>query len=85
MDEPYTDADEKALAMSYAYTALVKTLVEQNVIRMDELHANLLGATFSLERVGETGAAKLLRALHDSLERIPNPPGARGRPKSQSS
>lgn len=72
-NEGFTDADEKALAMLYAYTALVKSLVDQDVLSIDVLHGNMLGATLQLERIGETGAAEHLRQIHDSLERFGKP------------
>ena len=40
----YTPADEKALALTYAFTALVKTLSDSGVIEMDHLFSDLAGA-----------------------------------------
>lgn len=65
-----TPADEKALALSYAFTALVKTLIDAEAIERDHLFSNLAGARGQLERIGETGAAALLGALNESLLRI---------------
>ena len=66
----YTPADEKSLALNYALTALMKTLVDANVIDRDDLFRNLAGARMQLEQIGEEGAAKLLAALNESLIRI---------------
>lgn len=66
----YTPADEKALALNYAITALMKTLVDANVIERDHLFNNLAGARQQLEHVGEVGAADLLAALNESWLRI---------------
>ena len=62
--------DEKALALTYAYTALVKTIADSGVISMDHLFSNLAGARAQLERIGEVGAAELLGSLNESLQRI---------------
>ena len=64
------DADEKALAMYYAYTALAKTLSDSGVLDMDHLFSNLAGATQQLERIGETGAATALGAVCENLTAI---------------
>lgn len=71
MSEPnYTPADEKALAMSYAMTALLKTLVDSNVVDRDHLFSNLAGAKQQLENIGEDGAATMLAGLNESWLRI---------------
>lgn len=70
MENDYTPADEKALALSYALTAVVKTLVDSGAIERDHLFSNLAGARTQLERIGETGAAEKLGALSESLLRI---------------
>lgn len=71
MTQPdFTPADEKALAMTYAFTALVKTMVDTELLDRDHLFSNLAGARAQLERIGETGAAELLGALNESLLRI---------------
>lgn len=71
MTEPhYTPADEKALAMSYAMTALLKTLIDSNVLDRDHLFSNLAGAKTQLEAIGEDGAAKMLAALNESWLRL---------------
>lgn len=62
--------DEKMLALSFALTALVKTLVDGEVIDRDHLFSNLAGARTQLERIGESGAAEMLGALNESLLRI---------------
>ena len=64
------DADEKALALYYAYAALVKTLSEAGALDMDHLFSNLAGATKQLERIGETGAASALGAICEKLTAI---------------
>jgi len=69
-DHDITPADEKALALTYAFTALVKTLSDSGVIEMDHLFSNLAGAHGALVRVDETGAAELLGSLNESLQRI---------------
>lgn len=71
MNNPaFTPADEKALALSYAYEALVKTLADSGVLNMDHLFSNLAGAQGAAQRVGEVGAATLLGALAEQLQRI---------------
>lgn len=71
MTQPdYTPADEKALALTYAFTALAKTLIDAEVIERDHLFSNLAGAHGQLDSIGETGAAALLGALNESLLRI---------------
>lgn len=69
MEEP-TQADHKALAMSYAYTALVRALVHSGSLSMDALMANLAGATQQLERIGESDAAFYLGEFSTTLLRI---------------
>jgi len=69
--EPFTSADEKALALNLAYTALVNALAGQGVIRMELLHANLRGAIEKLEELGEPAAATYLAALHDQTLDLP--------------
>lgn len=66
----YTPADEKALALSYALTALVKSLVDSGALDRDHLFSNLAGARTQLESIGETGAAAMLGELNESLLRI---------------
>ena len=66
----YTPADEKALALTYAFTALVKTLSDSGVIEMDHLFSDLAGARGQLERIGETGASEMLGYLNESLQQI---------------
>ena len=68
--ENITPADEKCLALSYAMTALVKTLVDSEVLDRDHLFSNLAGAQGQLERIGESGAARMLGALNESLLQI---------------
>lgn len=65
-----TPADEKALALIYAYTALVKTLADSGQLDMDHLFTNLAGARQQLSRIGETGGAHHLGTLSESLTRI---------------
>ena len=66
----FTDADEKVLAMYYAYTALVKTLADADALEMDHLFSNLAGARKQLERLGETGAASALGSVAENLTSI---------------
>ena len=65
-----TPADEKALALSYAFTALVKTLVDSGALDRDHLISNLAGARMQLEAIEESGAAAMLGAMNESLMRI---------------
>jgi hypothetical protein len=69
MSDP-TPADEKALAMYYAYTALVKTLHDDGVLNMDHLFQNLAGATKQLRTIGEHNAAEFLGAMSENLTAI---------------
>lgn len=62
-----TPADEKALALYYAYAALARTLIKSGVITHDAFMANLAGANQQLLRIGETGAAALLGAMAQNL------------------
>ncbi|MEX2524459.1 MAG: hypothetical protein WD750_05845 [Gammaproteobacteria bacterium] len=64
------DTNERALALYYAYTALVKTLSDDGVLEMDHLFSNLSGATHQLKRIGEDGAADALGAIAESLTAI---------------
>lgn len=67
MEKSFTGADEKCLALTFALTALVKTLVDSEVIDRDHLFSNLAGAQERLAALGETGAAHLLGSLNESL------------------
>lgn len=69
MSDP-TPADEKSLAMYYAYTALIKTLHDDGVLDMDHLFQNLAGATQQLQTIGEHGAAEFLGAMSERLTAI---------------
>jgi len=62
-DNAFTPADEKALALYYAQTALIKTLKDSGNLDMDHFFKNLAGATQQLEAIGETGAASFLGAV----------------------
>lgn len=66
----HTPADAKALALSFAFTALVKTLAESNALEMDALMRDLAGARNRLSELGETDAADLLGGLATSLQAI---------------
>ena len=65
-----TPADQKALAMSYAFTALVKALYKSGALTQDDLFQELAGATQSLQRVGEVDAARLLGDLAQSFQGV---------------
>lgn len=67
-DEPITPADEKALAMYYAYAALVRALLQSGALTHDALMAQLAGANQQLHRIGETGAAAHLGQMAQSLQ-----------------
>ncbi|ACL72749.1 MAG: hypothetical protein ABN479_03845 [Billgrantia sp.] len=69
-EKDYTPADEKALALSFAMTALIKTLAHQKHLDMDLLFKDLSGARRRLESLGEDGAAKLLGAFAESLQAV---------------
>lgn len=56
--------------MSYAMTALLKTLIDSNVLDRDHLFSNLAGAKTQLEAIGEDGAAKMLAGLNESWLRL---------------
>jgi len=67
MKNEITPADEKCLALSYALTALIKTMVDSGGVDRDHLFRNLAGAQAQLARIGESGAASSLGALNESL------------------
>ncbi|MFZ5483523.1 MAG: hypothetical protein ACOZB0_04760 [Pseudomonadota bacterium] len=46
-----TPADEKALALNFAFTALIKTLVDSDALDLDHLFSNLAGARTQLEAI----------------------------------
>ena len=64
------DAEERVLAMYYAYAALVRTLAEAGALDMDHLFSHFAGARAQLERIGETGAAAAFGAMAESLTGI---------------
>lgn len=66
-EEPITPADEKALAMYYAYAALARTLQQSGHLEMDHLFTHLSGARQQLERIGESGAARYLGSIAENL------------------
>ena len=70
MSEYPTPADEKSLALSYAMTALIKTLVDSGVVDRDHLFINLAGAQKNLANIGENGAADLLASLNEGWTAI---------------
>ena len=70
MNEPITPADEKALALLYAYQALVLTLNEAGVLNMDDLFRQLAGAQGAATRSREHGAAALLGTLAEQLQGV---------------
>jgi len=63
----YTPADEKSLALCYAYTALVRALCKSGALTQDDLFVQLAGATQQLERIGESGAAAFLGSMAQNL------------------
>lgn len=77
-----TTADHKALALSYALKALVRTLAMDGALDMGNLFNNLDGAQRQLARLGETNASALLGSVADSLRSIDGSPsrGAPGNP-----
>ncbi len=64
-EHPITSADEKALALNFALTAIIKTLVDSGVMDRDHLFSNLAGAQQRLQALGETGAADLLASMNE--------------------
>nr|WP_326528271.1 hypothetical protein [Rhodoferax sp.] len=69
-DNPITPADEKALAMYYAYAALVRALCLNGSLSQDQLMHELAGANQQLHRIGETGAADFLGQIAQNLQAI---------------
>lgn len=68
--EPITPADEKALAMYYAYAALVRTLCKNGTLTFDQLLPHLAGANQQLHAMGEIGAAQFLASMAQNLQNI---------------
>ena len=67
---PITPADEKSLALYYAYAALVRALCKNNTLKLDDLLAQLAGANQQLHRIGETGAATFLGSVAQNRQAI---------------
>lgn len=65
-----TPADQKALALSFALTALIKTLADSGALEMDAFMRDLSGARTRLDEIGEPDAAALLGALAESFQGI---------------
>lgn len=65
-----TVADQKALALSTAMTALIRTLVIQNHLDIDLYLSQLGSARLRLEEIGEGDAAALLGGFAESLQAI---------------
>jgi hypothetical protein len=65
---PITPADEKALAMYYAYTALARALCLNGSLKLQDLMTQLEGAHQQLHRIGEDGAAQFLGSMRDNLK-----------------
>lgn len=72
--------DAKALALSEAYLALLKTLYEAGVIKAEPFLANIEGAATALARNGEVIAA---HALRDMLEPAAEAMGFVSRPEDE--
>jgi hypothetical protein len=70
MNEDTGPADEKSLALYYAYVALVKTLADAGHLDTDALFANLAGANQQLQKIGEDGAAKFLGEMCRNMTAI---------------
>jgi len=62
-----SSADEKCLALYYAYAALVRALCKSGALQHDELMVQLAGARGQLDRLGETEAATFLAAVAQNL------------------
>lgn len=67
-ENPVTPADEKALALVYAYQALTKVLIDRQIISSDDLFRELAAAQSAAQRAGETATAELLGSLAQSLQ-----------------
>ena len=67
---PTTPADEKALAMYYAYAALVRALCLNGALTQDQLMQQLAGANQQLHQIGEAGAAQFLGQIAQNLQSI---------------
>ncbi len=65
-----TPADEKALALYYAYAALVRALCKNGTLNFDQLLPHLAGANQQLHAMGELGAAQFLGAIAQNLHNI---------------
>ncbi|OSQ45568.1 hypothetical protein [Thalassospira sp. MCCC 1A01428] len=63
-----TAADQKALALNVAMTALVRSLVMQNHLDIDLYLSQLGSARQRLEQLEETEAAALLGGFAESLQ-----------------
>ncbi|MGQ0530006.1 MAG: hypothetical protein ACT4PG_09375 [Panacagrimonas sp.] len=63
-------ADEKALALNFAYTALVRALCKNGALTLDQLMFHLAGATQRLDQIGESGAAAMLGAMAEGLQAV---------------
>ena len=63
----YSPADEKLLAMYYAYAALVRALCLNGSLTNDQLLSQLAGANQQLHALGEVGAADFLGSMAQNL------------------
>ena len=68
--EPINPGDEKALAMYYAYAALVRALCLNGALTQDQLMQQLAGANQQLHQIGEAGAAEYLGQIAQNLQSI---------------
>lgn len=67
---PIAPADEKVLAMYYAYAALVRALCKNGTLTFDQLLPQLAGANQQLHAMGELGAAGFLGSIAQNLQNI---------------
>lgn len=61
------DADDRLVALQYAYYALAFALVDAGALDLEDLAARLAQATGVLQHRGRTGAATSLKAVFDDL------------------
>lgn len=66
----HSPADAKALALYYAYAALVRALCKTGAMQLDELLLQLAGANQQLHAMGELDAAEALGAMAQNLQNI---------------
>lgn len=66
----HSPADAKALALYYAYAALVRALCKNGALTFDQLLPELAGVNQQLHAMGEVDAATALGAMAQNLQNI---------------